>query len=54
MKRIDTFKPLFDKAVQEQVEKRLAGKAPERGNSSQTNDKDTLRENIRSLLKGGN
>jgi len=53
LKRLDTFKPVFDKAVQEQVEKRLAGKSPERGNGGGTGAAAaTKREEIRNILNG--
>jgi hypothetical protein len=52
IKKLETFKPLFDKAVQDQVEKRMAGKTPERGNGQQTPSGETEREKIRNILQG--
>lgn len=46
--RITTFKTEFDKAVQEQVEQRLRGKTPERGNGTASQgSNETIRDTIR-------
>lgn len=52
VQRIDTFKSLFDKAVQAQVEVRLAGKTPSSGGGSGTTEADTIREQIKSAMGG--
>lgn len=51
-KRIESFKAIFDQAVQKQVEKRLAGKSPETTAKTLTGT-DQVREQFANALKGG-
>lgn len=51
LKRIDAFKPLFDQAVQAQVEARMTGKTPARGNPAASSSED-MRAKVRSAIGG--
>lgn len=52
-KRTDTFKSVFDKAVQAAVEDRLKGKAPSSGGGGGKSEEDQAREKFAAALKGG-
>lgn len=52
IKRVDTFKSIFDKAVQAAVEERLKGKSPQVGSSSPKSANDQVREQFSAGLKG--
>lgn len=53
-KKIDTFKTVFDKAVQAAVEERLSGKSPSlgNGNTATTAADEQIRSQFSSALKG--
>lgn len=51
-KRVESFKAIFDQAVQKQVEKRLAGKSPETTTKTLTGT-DKVREQFANALNGG-
>lgn len=51
-KRIETFKTLFDKAVQTAVEERLKGKSPQTGSAVAKTSAEQAREQFANALKG--